>query len=167
MNTLLSKRERSKSKSKSKSESKSSSNISSKSTSLSMSRSKSIEAHFVVDKLHERYNEIVYIPLTKLIYDEGMIRAINDFCPGVLQNLDRNLEKGKGGFNLYKWARVERAVTDRVPLDPVELKELPNGYYEVLDGRHRVSVSFCKNMKTVPAFVRKTFKPTTIAWKTS
>ena len=91
------------------------------------------------------------ISINKIIFDKGMFamaqEKFDDLCKG------KNIKKFKKGIllPLQKWEKVSRDFEFKKPLDPIKIKKFKNtDNYEVVDGRHRVMLSYYHGYTMVP-----------------
>lgn len=61
----------------------------------------------------------------------------------------------RGLLARFKSPNLQRIVEFQHYKDPVKLKKNPDGRYTILNGRHRIAMSFLKGFKTIEARVNK------------
>jgi len=105
---------------------------------------------------------ISYIPIQMLVFDAGMQHALAHFCkktPKMESKIAALMTSGHG-FPLGRWTSVWAGIAEkRAAFEPVTLLLRDDGYYTVVDGRHRATASFCVGYTHVPAIIQQRPSP--------
>ena len=100
-------------------------------------------------------SEVYLIPSNQVLIGKPMIRAIienKNFFP---DSLDLgNFLIDIGAPNLGNLNRLRNFFDIESIYPPVTLQKLDFGYYSIIDGRHRVTMSILNGYKYIPAIIK-------------
>ena len=99
--------------------------------------------------------EVHLIPLNQVLIGKPMIRATienKDFFPNCLNLKEFLIDIGAP--NLGNLNRLKNFFDIESIYPPVTLLKLDFGYYSIIDGRHRATMSILNGYKYIPAIIK-------------
>ena len=100
---------------------------------------------------------IIVIPLNKIILDDSIVYAVKNYGgiveKGTYVNENYTTPLNRMESSEYIQSPYE-AMVKGIPLPPVILKSYKKtGYYEIIEGRHRIASSIILNYKGIHAII--------------
>ena len=103
------------------------------------------------DNYNVTIKEYKKTPIEKIIFDKGMKHIANEKMDDICKNRNIKVLKNSTSISLNRWDSMSDAFKENIELDPVKLKSYKNkDLYEIIDGRHRVMMSYYFNYKYIP-----------------